>query len=530
MRKSKKTNCWVMGLLSFLLLFFLHGLVLAEAPILWGGLQPGPHVVGFKTVEKYDYSRAFRSKFDYFGTLQNGERARPIQICIWYPAKPSPEATNMVLGEYVFPIPDDPDFYGLVSNLQQRELQFLGGLLRNQGLILDIMSLKMGAVRNAEPDSGKYPLIIYHPTLMQSFSENSVICEYLASNGYIVATSHSIGTSASNPGLDAGDLETLIRDKEFIYGFMRDFPLVDTDKLGLLGYGFGGSTALLMQMRNSDVEAVVSLDGAFTDSRYFEFAEQNPYFNINRMYTPFLQICTDADTTFNLDLFKSLKYAPRYSLVLNNLPSIDFTHYGLIAALVMDSTETPPEIIKQSYTTLCQYTLNFFNAYLSKNEASRKFVDSQPAEFGLDPGSISYEFFDKMDLPPTNSQFMAIIRERGAAEAEAIYSRFQKSDPGSITFPEATFNAIGYRFLQTNRIDDAIIIFRMNAETYPNSANCWDSFADAYNAMGDRENALKCYRKVLEVIPNDPSNNENLKQIIRTNAENALAESEEGGN
>ncbi len=526
MKKSKKTNFWKPVLLPFALLFILHGYILAETPTLWGGLQPGPHAVGFKTVEKYDYSRAFRSKFDYFGTLQEGERARPIQICIWYPAKPSPDATTMVLGEYVFPIPDDPDFFALISNLQQRELQFLGGLLRNRGLMLDIMSLKMGAFRNAEPDSGKYPLIIYHPTLQQSYSENSVICEYLASNGYIVATSHSIGTTTLNPAPDAGDLETLIRDKEFIYGFMRNFTYVDTDKLGLLGYGFGGSTALLMQMRNSDVEAVISLDGAFTDSLYFDFAEQNPYFDIKRMYVPFLQICSDVDSTFNLNLFKSLKYAPRYSLVLNDLPSVNFTHYGLIAGLVMDSTGTPLEIIKQAYTTLCYYTLNFFDAYLNKNEVSRKIIDSQPA----DPGFISYEFFDSMDLPPTNEQFMAIIRQRGAAPAEEIYNRFQKSDPGSITFPEATFNAIGYQFLQTNRIDDAIIIFRMNADTYPNSANCWDSFADAYNARGDRETALKCYSKVLEVLPSDPSNNEQLKQVIRTNAENALAESEEGGN
>lgn len=530
MKKSKKIHYWMPVVLSFLLLFFLHGYGLAESSILWGGLQPGPHAVGFRTVEKYDYSRAFRSKFDYFGTLQTGERARPIQICIWYPAKPSPDAPTMVFGEYVFPNPDDPDFFALVSNLQQRELQFLGGLLRNRGFILDIMSLNMEAVKNAEPDSGKYPLIIYHPSLQQGFSENSVICEYLASNGYIVATSHSIGTTTINPALDAGDLETLIRDKEFIYGFMRDFPYVDTDKLGLLGYGFGGSTALLMQMRNSDVEAVVCLEGAFTDSTYFNFTDQNPYFNIKRMHVPFLQMCSDADTTFNLDLFKSLKYTPRYSLVFSGLPNINFTHYGLISALVMDSISPPPEIINQAYTMLCHYTLNFFNAYLDKNKAGRKFIDAPPAEFGLDPEFVSYEYFDKMDLPPTSEQFMAIINEQGAVEAGEIYDRFQKTDPGSITFPEAVFNAIGYQFLRTNRVDDAIIIFGLNADVYPNSANCWDSFADAYNALGDRGNALKCYRKVLEVLPNDPSTNEQLKQTIRTNAENALAESEEGGN
>jgi dienelactone hydrolase len=529
MEKSRKTSQWML-IMYPLFLLMLYGVVMAETTPLWGKLQPGPYSIGFRTVEKFDYSRVFRPKYDYFGTPQTGERTRPVQICIWYPAAESPDATSMVYGEYVFPNPEDADFVSLISYFQQRDIQFLGGLLQNRGLILDIMSEKIGAVRNAEPAEGEFPLIIYHPTLQRGYSENSVLCEYLASHGFVVATTHSIGTTARTPSLDPGDLETMVKDKEFVFAYMRDFPHVDHDKLGLLGYGFGGMTAMLMQMRNSDVEAVVSLEGAFTDSNYISFAEQNPYFDIPRMHVPFLQMCDNTRPTLNLSLFESLKYAPRYSLEFNGLSSMNFTHYSLISTLVIDSTTPPHETIKRGYETICQYTLNFFNARLNKDDASQKFLDDPPVDHGIDPDFASFRFLPGLELPPTQEQFVAIIRERGAAKAGEIYNKFKQSDPGSIVFREATLNAIGYQFIQRNRIDDAIEIFRMNTKAYPNSANCWDSFADGYVAKGDQENAIKCYRKVLELLPNDTAVNDQIREAIRNNAEAAIRAYEENKN
>ncbi len=55
--------------------------------------SPGPHPVGLKVVEQYDYSRTYRPTTDDLGKPYQGERARPLQTLIWYPAKraaPSP--------------------------------------------------------------------------------------------------------------------------------------------------------------------------------------------------------------------------------------------------------------------------------------------------------------------------------------------------------------------------------------------------------------------------------------------------------
>ena len=90
----------------------------AEKPILWGDLEPGPYGVGFETIEKFDNSRVSKPKMNYFGELQEGKRARPIQICIWYPAVKSDDDAPMVYGEYAFPYPEDDAFFDFLSNLK----------------------------------------------------------------------------------------------------------------------------------------------------------------------------------------------------------------------------------------------------------------------------------------------------------------------------------------------------------------------------------------------------------------------------
>jgi len=86
-----------MTLPSYLFVSVLSILVLTEtglgqAPPLWGEIKPGPYAVGFRTIEKYDYSRTFQPAKDYFGNPVPGQTARPIQVCYWYPAEPNSSA------------------------------------------------------------------------------------------------------------------------------------------------------------------------------------------------------------------------------------------------------------------------------------------------------------------------------------------------------------------------------------------------------------------------------------------------------
>jgi predicted dienelactone hydrolase len=49
-------------------------------------------------------------------------------------------------------------------------------------------------IRNAPHAEGKFPLVIYHSGNGSSFEDNSVLCEFLASHGYVVLGSAFSGT------------------------------------------------------------------------------------------------------------------------------------------------------------------------------------------------------------------------------------------------------------------------------------------------------------------------------------------------
>jgi hypothetical protein len=59
----------------------------------------GPHPVGLKVVEQYDYSRTYRPITDELGKPFVGERARPLQTLVWYPSQRSSEKP-MTVGDY----------------------------------------------------------------------------------------------------------------------------------------------------------------------------------------------------------------------------------------------------------------------------------------------------------------------------------------------------------------------------------------------------------------------------------------------
>ncbi len=502
-------------------------LILLSEGAAWGQsffeeFAPGPYGIGFKTIEKYDYSRAYRAKKDYFGEIIPGERARPIQTCIWYPAEVAADEFPMVYGEYAFPYPEDEGFIDFLSGIQNRENGLLFQMFNNNGgRVLDLMSVPMMAVRDAPHLDGPFPLIVYHPHWRTSITENAVLCEYLAGCGFVVATTHPFGTTSLATTGSPTDIETMVRDKEFLLAEMRHQPYVDQNKLGALGSGSGGVTALLMQMRNSDIEAVAALCGTFTDPGQFEQIRQNPYYDSSRAQVPFLHMYCTTEDTFDLALFESLKYSSRYSVEIKDLRPQDFSDYGLLAPDPSDSMATAPELQSRAYQTVCRFVRDFFKAHLNGDEQALAFLKESPPDAG-GPDFLTLSFLPGQEVPPTRQQFVDIIQNGQVELAVELYEKYRQQDPGLIFFPEAAANVIGYRFLQRGQTADAIAIFKMNADSYPKSSNVWDSLADGYIANGDSTLALECYHKVLEVLPHDTNAGDDLKETLHNNAEQGI--------
>ena len=86
---------------------------------------------------------------------------------------------------------------------------------------------------------------------------------------------------------------------------------------------------------------------------------------------------------------------------------------------------------------------------------------------------------------------------------------------GSYDFGEAALNLFGYQVLEKDTAG-AIQVFALNAETFPQSGNVWDSLAEAYLKAGDLKKAKENYEKSLTLDPSNENAKSALKKISET--------------
>lgn len=85
------------------------------------------------------------------------------------------------------------------------------------------------------------------------------------------------------------------------------------------------------------------------------------------------------------------------------------------------------------------------------------------------------------------------------ARAREHYAKASSRIGFTLPIPEATANQIGYRLLQAGHVQDAIEVFRTNAETWPESANVYDSLGEAQERAGTLDLALANYRRAAAI-------------------------------
>jgi len=108
---------------------------------------------------------------------------------------------------------------------------------------------------------------------------------------------------------------------------------------------------------------------------------------------------------------------------------------------------------------------------------------------------------------------MKTISERNdVAAAVKQYRELKATGSAAYNFNEMELNMLGYQLLGAKKMKEAIEIFKLNVEAYPQAANPYDSLGEAYMTMGERALALQNYKKALELDPK----NANAAAIIKT--------------
>lgn len=81
------------------------------------------------------------------------------------------------------------------------------------------------------------------------------------------------------------------------------------------------------------------------------------------------------------------------------------------------------------------------------------------------------------------------------------------------TLTESQMNRLGYQLLGLKRVKDAIEVFKQNTVDFPEAFNTWDSLAEGLMVSGDKDSAIKYYKKSLELNPNNANAVQKLKEL-----------------
>jgi tetratricopeptide (TPR) repeat protein len=150
--------------------------------------------------------------------------------------------------------------------------------------------------------------------------------------------------------------------------------------------------------------------------------------------------------------------------------------------------------------------------WISKEELAKKMEaipdayqhEVQKVESDLAADPVAAEHYLAEQDPLRTLETAAVVdlyRSQGPDKFHQLILNMRKADPESRIASEAGMNGLGYNLLGDRKYADAIAILRMNTEDFPNSANTYDSLAEALDKSGDIKLAAAMYAKALEVDP-----------------------------
>jgi len=159
-----------------------------------------------------------------------------------------------------------------------------------------------------------------------------------------------------------------------------------------------------------------------------------------------------------------------------------------------------------------------YNSFINIDLKNRRAVVVLTNVAGGDAGAIGAYLLDPAKYPlkkPSVVRAVAgVYRSGGIKEAIQQYRTLHSTARDGWNFAESELNDLGYWLLRRKSIADAIAVFTLNVEMYPESPNPYDSLGDALRAAGQLERAVENYRKAVALA--EATNDPNLAGLRKT--------------
>lgn len=266
----------------------------------------GPSAVGVRTLDLTDAARDHR----------------PLPLEVWYPARDEHRGGD--LGD------ETKDRYELLPGFP---------------------AVTQDAVRDAAPLPGSYPLVMFSHGFGGHRRQSTFLCTHLASHGYVVASCDHTGNTLldvaraammARSGEPIADTDEAVREfitarpadvshaiDRLLGGVASDLqPLIDAERVGMMGHSFGGWTTLMVTARDKRIRAALPLAPAGGSSWMPVDALRSALDFAWDREVPTLFLVADRDTLLPLDgmreLLTSTPSARKRMVVMDNTDHMHF--------------------------------------------------------------------------------------------------------------------------------------------------------------------------------------------------------------
>jgi len=328
--------------------------------------KPGPLPVGLKVVDQYDRSRTYPSSPKHSSKPSVGDGGRPLQTLIWYPSI-GERGKAITVGDY--------------TQLADTESRFDAPSKENnrwRSLLMASSNVRLWALRDAEPARGHYPIVIYAPSDSSVAWENADLCEYLASHGYVVVASPSMGVSTRDMTDDLDGINAQARDISFLVSYAKSLPDTNSSEVAVVSWSWGGMSSLFAAARDSRIEALVAMDGSM---RYYPgLVKKAGNIHPERMTIPLLFF------TRNVSL---------EDLENDNAPLSDKVGRNVLNAWIHGDLLT---------VNMLGMAHPEFSCMFQRSESAQRFAENQVADYGRDDANTSYAWVARYTLDFLDAQ------------------------------------------------------------------------------------------------------------------------------
>jgi dienelactone hydrolase len=222
------------------------------------------------------------------------------------------------------------------------------------------------------------PLVLLAQGNGETAVDQCVLGEYLASCGYVVATSPSQSRitgqpdSEGNVGLAAEDQAD---DLALIRNTLRSRSNILQTEIGVVGHSFGARSALLLAMRDSTVRCLVSLDGGIGTATARSSFESSRSFRPLALRIPLLHFYEELDPPMapNWGTLDKLVASDIWIARANGLHHHHFTALGAASSRYTEvgkETRATNDVGTQ-YAAILDLTRAFLDAALRGDISSR---------------------------------------------------------------------------------------------------------------------------------------------------------------